>query len=225
MLHICQERHNFFQTLEKKKIKNLIFDLGGVIIDLDTSKTIRAFAQLSGKKDNEILTLASHSIFKQYEKGEITNDDFRKGLRELFFLDLEDHVIDKAWNAMIGELPSYRLEMLKQLRKNYNVFILSNTNHIHIEYVHRYLNNNYEVQDFSTYADMVHYSQLMGMRKPDIEIYQSVLNQNNLDAEFSLFLDDNEENLEGARRAGIQTILVTHPDEVPQLLKNAGIEY
>lgn len=225
MLHICRERHNFFQTLEKKKIKNIIFDLGGVIIDLDTSKTIQAFAQLSGKKDSDIFTLVSHSIFKQYEKGEISNDQFRRGLKELFLINLEDHVIDEAWNAMIGELPSHRLEMLKKLRKNYNVFILSNTNYIHIEYVHRYLNNKYKVQDFTTFVDVVHYSQLMGMRKPDIEIYQSVLNQNKLDAECTLFLDDNEENLEGARKIGIQTILVAHPEDVSQLLKNAGIEY
>lgn len=210
--------------MENKNIKNIIFDLGGVIVDLDTSKTINAFSDLSGIPEDEILKMADEPIFQQYEKGEIENNVFRERLRELFNIDSHDNIIDKAWNAMIGNTPIHRLEWMSSLQQQFRVFILSNTNHIHINYVHDTLNTNYGIENFTNHVEKVYYSQLIGLRKPDKEIFEFVIDQNNLETSSTLFLDDNVDNLKGAKSIGIQTAQVSHPELVPQILANAGIQ-
>lgn len=210
--------------MNNKKIKNIIFDLGGVIVDLDTAKTISAFSELSGIAEHDLMKTVHHPIFLQYEKGEIACKVFREGVRKLFEMTTSDKEIDAAWNAMIGDIPMHRLEWLSSLQQNYRVFILSNTNHIHINYVHAIMNDNYGIEDFSTYAEKVYYSQQVGMRKPDTEIFKFVIDQNNLDPQHTLFLDDNLDNLNGAEGVGIQTAQVNHPENVPQILIDAGIQ-
>ena len=210
--------------MENKKIKNIIFDLGGVIIDLNPSKTIGAFSELSGKREDEILKIAEDPLFKQYEKGEVESDEFRSGLNDLFELNLNSEVIDNAWNAMLGDTPLHRLHWLSSLNKKYRVFILSNTNYIHVDYFHNYLTIHHAVSDFSNHVEKAYYSQLMGMRKPDREIFDFVIEENNLEPDRTLFLDDNSDNLKGANECGINTIQINHPEDVPQLLLNAGIK-
>ena len=225
MLHICLETHNFLEVLNNKKIKNIIFDLGGVIIDLDTSKTIDAFAEISGKSTQEVWQLATHDVFKQYEVGAIDDDTFRTELKSLLHSDVSDKYLDKAWNAMIGEIRPSRLMNLKSIKSNYNTLILSNTNHIHINYVHDYLLKSHRMADFTTHVHKVYYSQMIGLRKPNKDIFEFTLEENNLKPEETLFLDDNVDNLKGASEVGIKVIKVEHPDDVPELLANAGVEY
>jgi len=210
--------------LKNKNIKNIIFDLGGVIVDLDTSKTIGAFSELSGLPEGDIWKMAEESIFQQYEKGEIESETFREGLRQLLNINSNDNIIDKAWNAMIGNTPIHRLEWMSSLQQQFRVFILSNTNHIHINYVHDTLNTNYGIENFTNHVEKVYYSQLIGLRKPDKEIFEFVIDQNNLEPQSTLFLDDNSDNIKGAESIGIQTAQVAHPEHVPQILTNAGIQ-
>lgn len=216
---------NIFQKLEQKKIKHIVFDLGGVIVTLDPQFTTIEFSILSGKDAHEINHFPiMYPVFNQFEKGEIDNVAFRKEMRRLLEVDASDATIDMCWNAMIVEVLKIRLEWLKTLKETYHVSILSNTNDIHISYVHEILKEKYDLKDFSTLVDNVYYSHEIKMRKPDSDIYQQVLDNAPYLPEETLFLDDNLENIEEAAALGIRTIHITEPKNIPTLLENEGVE-
>lgn len=212
ILDICPQYHKQkFLKLIKKEVKYLIFDLGGVIINLDTSLTIKAFSELVNKSPQQILDFADqHPGFHAYEKGEISDSDFRDVIREMCTRELSDNAINKAWNAMILDLPSERISFLKSMRQNHEIFLLSNTNFIHMERVNE-VRREAGHPEFNQLFDQEYYSHLIGKRKPDADIFEQVLQEHNLDPEYTLFLDDNASNIEGAKRLGIQTLHVTSP--------------
>lgn len=196
-------------------VKNLIFDLGGVIIDLNVEKTKEAFALMSGKPISEVQEiLANSSEFLLYEKGLISDQEFRNSVRHLLKTDATDLEIDAAWNAMLGGIPGNRIELLKKLRNNYQLFLLSNTNNIHLVCFNEIVKSACGSSSLNPYFDRAYFSHIVNMRKPDAEIYNLVLNDNNLLAHETLFLDDNTSNLEGASQLGIQTYHVRYPDMI-----------
>lgn len=197
------------------EIKNLIFDLGGVIINLSVDSTYHAFSQLSGKSIQDLKDAAKEvSFFNDYEKGLIDDADFRKSLREFLQIEAHDHQLDDAWNAMLLDIPHARIELLKRLRNQYQLFLLSNTNNIHLQCFTNIVKDTLGETSLDIYFDKSYYSHLMKMRKPDSEIYQQVLSENSLHANETLFLDDNLSNLEGAQTIGIKTFHVHHPDQL-----------
>lgn len=212
ILDICPQYHKQkILKLNGKKVKHLIFDLGGVIINLDTSLTINAFAQLTNKSAQQIIDFSlSHPGFHAYEKGEITDADFRNVVRELSDQKLSDDQIDEAWNAMILDLPQERINLLQSLKNHYDLFLLSNTNYIHMLKVNE-VRSEASLPEFSELFHQDYYSHLMGKRKPDADIFEQVVDEHNLDPQQTLFLDDNESNIEGAKKLGIQTLHVTSP--------------
>jgi putative hydrolase of the HAD superfamily len=195
-------------------IKNLIFDLGGVILDLSVKDTLESFSTLSGlslQKAKELFV--SSPEFELYEKGAIDDKEFRQFVRKLYNVSVSDDALDKCWNAMLMGLPKSKLDLLLELKKQYNVYLLSNTNNIHLTYINNVIIP--PVTGGNSLDDFFHrsyYSHLMGMRKPDAEIFRQVLDDNNLTAGETLFLDDNADNITGAAQVGIQTVHVTHPD-------------
>jgi glucose-1-phosphatase len=196
-------------------IKNIIFDLGGVIINLSVEKTHQAFAALSGLSMSEIDTIVHQgTFFHEYEKGLISDAEFRNQLRESLQINVDDAQLDRAWNAMLLDIPIERIQLLEQLKNRYNLFLLSNTNNIHL------LSFNNQVLQLTghpaldQYFHKAYYSHLIKMRKPDVEIYEHVLQRNNLLAHETLFLDDNKDNLSGANKAGISTFHVQYPDQI-----------
>lgn len=202
-------------------IKTIIFDLGGVIIDLEVQKTVAGFAAMSDLSSQQVTNLyVSHPTFLTFETGQITETVFRAEVRELLGRgDVTDDMIDRAWNAMLVGLPKDKINLLQRLQSQYQVMILSNTNTIHIDYVYRHmLPLVSEATSFDQLAHKVYYSHIMGLRKPDPAIYQRVLDENNLLAEETLFLDDNADNIKGASSLGIVVRQVTHPDQVYQIL-------
>lgn len=204
--------------MDLAKTKNLIFDLGGVIIDLSFERTILEFSRITGYAPQAVMAwYREEPVFLNYEKGLIDSDLFRDTLRELFSLGLSDEAIDACWNAMLVGLPPSRLTLLTNLQKHFQVSVLSNTNEIHIDYVNRVMLRG---GDLRTYVHTCHYSHELNMRKPDQEIYEHVLQRNNFAAGETLFLDDNIDNLTGAAAVGINTFHVTHPDEVLTLFKH-----
>ena len=207
-----KRNHQFLKT---RLVKNLIFDLGGVIIDLDVEKTKEAFALMSGKSVSEVQDiLANSTAFIQYEKGLIKDQEFRNSVRYLLLTDATDSEIDMAWNAMLGSIPGKRIELLKELRKDYKLFLLSNTNNIHLVCFNEIVKSVRGSSSLNPYFDRAYFSHIVNMRKPDAEIYNLVLNDNQLVADETLFLDDNESNLIGASQLGIQTFHVRHPDMI-----------
>lgn len=189
--------------------KNIIFDLGGVILNLDYQLTISAFEKLgSGDFEAKYSQLQQVDLFDEYERGEMSSSSFRKGIREVFGLSLSDEEIDTAWNAMLLDLPIERLQLLSDLRKTKNLVLLSNTNAIHINSFSDYLKEHHDTEDLSGYFDKLYYSFEMGMRKPELRIFQFVLDEQNYNPKETLFIDDSSQHIEAAQTLGVNTYLL-----------------
>lgn len=197
------------------RIKNIIFDIGGVIINLSVEKTHQAFASLSGLPVEEIKNKIHHgAFFHHYEKGLISDADFRDHVRESLHMNVSDTELDRAWNAMLLDIPMDRIRLLEELKSRYNLYLLSNTNNIHWQCFNNQVKQLTGHDTIDHYFHQSYYSHLVKMSKPDVEIYEHVLQSNNLIAYETIFLDDNKDNLTGANKAGIQTFHVQHPDQI-----------
>lgn len=203
-----------------KNIKTVIFDLGGVIVDLDVGKTINGFSALSGFPPDQVRKLyTTHPVFHDYEKGLVTDATFRSGVRSLFESNgVSDAQIDAVWNAMLLGIPKAKLDLLKRLKENFQVMILSNTNNIHVEEMNnRLLPDAAGISSFDSLVHKVYYSHQLKMRKPDAEIYQFVLDDYKLKGNETIFLDDNADNIMGASKLGIQVRHITDSNQVFEL--------
>lgn len=190
------------------KITTLIFDLGGVILNLDQERTFRAFMNL-GAKLEEINK--GSDIFNEFETGKIDADTFRSYFLQVLKNQVSTQQVDDAWNAMLLDLPAHRLELLKKLRKRFRIFLLSNTNSIHIDSFNKYLIQYHSGLDWMGLFDKVYYSYEIGHRKPDRSIYEYVLNEQGLRAGECIFIDDSKPNLTGAREAGLHVVWAKKP--------------
>lgn len=180
-------------------IKNIIFDFGDVFIDLDkpaTDRHLKAFGI-------EELPSALIEVNKAYEQGKISSAEIISAYTTAFpQLSSSDFI--EGWNSILKDFPQKRLDFLKQLKKSnkYNLFLLSNTNDIHINYV----NDTFAFYDtFKSCFDRFYLSYEIGFRKPNKDIYTFVLNDSRLKPEETLFIDDSEENIISANSLGIQT--------------------
>lgn len=202
--------------MNEQHVKNLIFDLGGVILDLDVENTLRQFSQLAGLPQQRVTEIFKSSPeFNAYEKGEMEDEQFREFIRRAYARTANDSEIDHAWNAMLRGLPTAKLELLLELKKSYRVFLLSNTNGIHLKYINEVLvPASSDKKDLDDYFHKAYYSHRMLKRKPESEIFQQVLDENSLEASQSLFLDDNLSNVEAAASLGIKTLHITRPDHI-----------
>jgi glucose-1-phosphatase len=195
-----------------KKIKNIIFDLGGVILNLSIPSTVKAFAEASGKTVEEVIPHFSSPEFLDYEKGLLSDVAFRSMVRVKLEKELSDETIDQCWNAMLGDIPLDRIELLQRLLSTHHIFLLSNTNEIHLKRFTEITKATTGQQSLDAYFHKTYYSHRLKMRKPDAEIFEYVLNENNLDPAETLFLDDNLSNLEGAKLTGLKTFHVESPE-------------
>lgn len=203
-----------------KNIETIIFDLGGVIVDLDVSQTILQFVSLSGLSPDDVRKhYVSHPAFVQFEKGLIDARAFRDAVGRVFSkTSVTDEVLDKAWNAMLVSIPKGKLDLLLKLKEKYQVMILSNTNSIHVDHIHDVmLPAVAQTSSFAPFVHEVYYSHHLNLRKPEPQIYEHVLKTHGLVPEKTAFLDDNIHNIEAAQALGIHSILVTHPDRVYEI--------
>jgi putative hydrolase of the HAD superfamily len=191
-----------------RTVRNLIIDLGGVVVDLEVDRSLRALRQLRNGKTAAPAVLLESPVFHQFERGELSPAAFRDRLRGMLQSRITDGELDAAWNAMILAVPRETLQWLERLRsRGYRMFLLSNTNEIHLPFVESLLQTVSGARTFDPWFDRCYYSHRLGLRKPEVQIYQAVLQDNNLDASETLMIDDNPLNLEGAARAGLQTYL------------------
>ncbi len=179
-------------------IKNIIFDLGDVFIDLDYSVLNTELKQLSKSKNGEYVKLG-----KQFEVGAISKLQFLTFFTGQYPNKSKQDLID-LWNTMIAKFPLYRLEFLERISSDYNTILLSNTNPIHIDYFKNLVGNDI-YQRFVNCFDKVYYSHEIKMRKPNVEIFRFVLLKNNWAAEETLFVDDNVDNINAASQLGLKT--------------------
>jgi glucose-1-phosphatase len=205
-------------SLVDHTIRNLIFDLGGVLLDLHIPKTHEALSRLAGLKAADMAEKIKHTaLFDDYERGAFPDNEFRNNLRMMFHINSSDLEIDQAWNAMLGGIPMERLALLTRLRTKYKIYLLSNTNEIHRLHFEAELNN--AGKSLSSYFDALYYSHLLKMRKPEPEIFRHVIRQNKLEPNLTLFLDDNLNNLAGAAETGLRTFHVQSPEEMMMLFE------
>lgn len=197
------------ENISISSLKNIIFDLGGVIINIDWSLSIEAFARFNPDLKEKISKETYKSdIFIQYEKGLISDSEFRKQIQESFGFQIKDSEFDTAWNGLLLDIPAKRIDLIKSLRSHYRVFLLSNTNPIHIRGVEDILKKDTGETTLQNLFDKVYYSYEMYKRKPDTEIYQQILDEQRIFPQETLFLDDSLQNIEGAKQLDIQTLHV-----------------
>jgi glucose-1-phosphatase len=196
-----------------EEIEVLIFDLGGVLLNLSFENTFQAFSSLSKMSIEEVREFANAELFKIYERGQLSDEQFRDLLRTSLGVQASNLELDSAWNAMLLDVPEKRLATIAKLKTQYKVYLLSNTNSIHERYFSRYVVER-TGRSLEDYFHRIYYSHKLGIRKPEVEIYAHVLNESNIDGEKVLFFDDLHSNLEGARQAGITTFHVTNADEL-----------
>ena len=190
-------------------INTIIFDFGGVLLNLDYSKTDAALKQIFQSQliEDDQFPPALTDLFLQVEKGRIDPTQFIRGLRSFLPDDITDQRLIDAWNAMLGNFPKSRLKMLQRLSKSFQLFLLSNTNAIHIQHVHTHLKEDHGIIDFEEkFFDDTFYSHLIGMRKPDTDIYKYVLDRVKRKPEEIIFIDDTKVNLNVPKSLGVHCI-------------------
>ena len=186
-----------------KNIKNIVFDLGGVLIDLDFERALKAFMKAGFKNiEEQLQSFNREGIFMQYELGNISSDEFRAAIREKDCVALTDREIDDMWNLVLVGIPHEKLKLILELRGKYMVYLLSNTNKIHWDYT---CNNAFTYHGFrvNDYFEETFLSFEMHLAKPDKAIFEKMLHDANLLPEETLFIDDSEANCKAAAEVGI----------------------
>lgn len=201
-------------------LKNLIFDLGDVIIPIDLTAPIRNFAMLANLPEDRVQAIwKQHDFMNHYETGLIDDNAFRAHVRRVLknetgaSEDWADEVIDTAWNTVLLDLPVERIERLKELKANHRLFLLSNTSPIHIRQVNRVLTGMNQ-PTLEELFERVFYSYEVRLAKPSPEIYQHVLTEAGLVPEQTAFFDDNAANIRAASALGIQGVHVQPPKTI-----------
>jgi putative hydrolase of the HAD superfamily len=208
-----------------KPIKNIIFDYGNVIFHIDFNKVAQAWKDLGITNAHEFYGHRQQDdVFNALERGQISPEAFADRIRELTGKpELTNKQINNAWNQIFIGIPEGNHELLLKVKEKYRTFLLSNINAIHYDYVHNYLKREYGMADNSGLFEKTYYSHLMGKRKPDAEIFEQVLQENNLNPAETLFIDDSPQHLETAKKLGLQTYLITAPDNIQQYFKTNGL--
>lgn len=191
---------------ETRVIRNIIFDLGGVLIPLNMEATRSAFIEMGAKNFDEMYTQAKQvHFFDDYDKGLITDETFRNYIRKYLNHHVSNKQVDVAWNAMLGLIPENKIKLLEKLKDKFYLYLLSNTNTLHVREFTRMHFEHYGYDIFSALFIKNYYSNEIKMRKPDKEIFELLINENKLIPAETLFIDDSLQHIEGAKITGLQT--------------------
>ncbi len=202
-----------------KKIKNLILDYGNVLFEIDFNRAQESFTKLGIKDiENFFSHKSHHSLFNDFETGFISPDQFRDGIREISGNNsLTDQEIDYAWNSLLIGIPDYSIhELLLELKTKYRLFLLSNNNEIHYQWIMQYLLEKWNLRNYDDHFEKAYFSQQMLLRKPNREIFERVIHEQGLNPEETLFIDDSPQHIEGAKLVGLNTLLM---DVKPVMLR------
>lgn len=192
----------------KKKfsnIKNIIFDLGGVIIDIDQEQILNHLIS-NGFTDVEKLDSPEiKTTLKQFECGIISSETFRKKLSKQLNLSLTAAKFDEIWNSMILDIPQRRIDLIKKLKTHYHVYLMSNSNEIHYDLFIRDLQLRFGYREFDSLFDKSFFSFDVHLSKPNPDFFIYILDRYNMKPEETLFIDDTAENILAAQKLGIVT--------------------
>jgi len=192
--------------LKLKDYSAIIFDLGGVIINLDYQATVREFKRLGLKNFEAVFSKAQQAeLADRFERGEINPDHFFEEISRIGCLTNSRKELENAWNAMLLDIPIERLELIEEIRKKIPVFLLSNTNLTHTLAYNRILENTTGKTSLNPWFNKIYLSYEVGKRKPEARIFQQVIDDNGLNPSSTLFIDDSPQHIVGARQVGLQT--------------------
>lgn len=198
--------------------KNILFDLGGIFLNIDYQKTEQAFIDLGIKNFGQLFSQQfSNTLFESLETGKISPDDFYETFRKETNTGLSNEAIQHAWNAMLLDFPKERLLWLERIGQQYPIYLFSNTNIIHYQCFIEIFEQSFPQSSFNDYFRKAYYSHELGLRKPYPESYLKIMELENLDPKETLFIDDTPKNIEGAQQAGLQTILLNNGSTVLDL--------
>ncbi len=203
-------------------VKNIIFDFGNVLFDLDLPKIERGLRQFYGDQFEKATgQLRERQVFELYETGGLSSEEFVDALRMAVTPHIAPEEVVNLWNSIFIEMPRHRFDMLLQLRQHYKVFMLSNINEIHADWIDAYLLREHGIDGFqSIYFDAVYYSHLIRLRKPHLEAYEYVLSDAEIKPEESVFIDDLMPNIEAAEKVGIRGLWHEPGTEVAERLRD-----
>lgn len=199
-------------------VKNIIFDLGGVLLNIDFAKTEAAFKELGVNDFHEMFTQHhANDLFIQLETGALTELEFYEAFRSAAGVNLGNEQIKQAWNALLLDFRIPTLEWLDRIKNRHRIFLFSNTNQIHHDAFHASYQEQTGRNDFDSYFVKAYYSQHMGMRKPDLAPFLRIAEEQGLQVEETLFIDDTIKNVEAARAAGMLAHHLVWPETLPDL--------
>lgn len=183
----------------------IVFDFGGVILDINPDLSRHKFVVMLG--EGNARRLEEEQVPQQYESGRMTRDEFIAKINQIGGTNYSEEEILNAWNAMLLSYQSPRIEWIKRLRKTHKLLMLSNTNESHFEYFHNKLIAEYGVTFYQLF-DHVYLSHEMGLLKPSLEIFQKVIEEQQINPARTLFIEDTQRNADAARKVGLQTLLI-----------------
>jgi HAD superfamily hydrolase (TIGR01509 family) len=199
-------------------IKNVIFDLGGVLLNIDYNRTTNAFKQLGYTDfENMYSMLKGNNVFDNLETGHITEDEFYQYMTNAAAGTVSNQQVQDAWNAMLLDFRSESLKHLQLLREKQKIFLLSNTNIIHKKAFDQLFMQQTGVPSLDEYFDKAYYSQKVGLRKPNADIFEFVLKDAEITAGESFYIDDLPPNIETARKLGFKTHLLLPGEKIEHL--------
>ena len=194
-----------------ENITNLIFDLGNVILNIDTKLSEIAFAKYGMNEFEKLYTLASQNeLFDRLEVGSISENEFYDEFRKVTGCKLDNKILEQCWNALIMDFPAARIEMLKNLKQEgkYRTFILSNTNIIHYRFYTALLKQTYGINGLENLVEYAYFSHEIGLKKPNCDIFDYVVEHSHINPTETIFIDDNEANIKAANILGFNTIFL-----------------
>ncbi|MFN8296654.1 MAG: HAD family phosphatase [Chitinophagales bacterium] len=192
-----------------QNIQTLIFDLGGVILNLKNETDWFKENLLSNFHPEKLHQLQQNNFFHQFEKGKVSEQDFIQQLKNISLNnEISQELIIQNWNSVLLEIPQYRVDLLKRLSGKYKLILLSNTNSIHLQQIRKYVQQTFNENILEGFFDTCYYSHEMGFRKPDKELYTFVMQEQQIEPGEVLFLDDKAENLIEPQKLGWQTMRV-----------------
>ena len=201
-------------------IRNIIFDLGGVLVDIDYHLTAKAFKKIGFSNFDELYTqYVATELFENFETGKISEEDFYAEIMKIDTNGNDKNTIMAAWNAMLLDFRTSSFDFLQTLQ-GYNLYLLSNTNTIHLAEFNRIFSEQTGYPELDGFFTRAYYSHKIGLRKPYKEVYKYVMQDAGIKAEETLFIDDSSHNIEGASSVGIQTHLLLPGEKIEDVLNN-----
>ncbi|MFA6402433.1 MAG: HAD family phosphatase [Salinivirgaceae bacterium] len=191
--------------IDLSQFEAIIFDFGGVILDIDPERTWNSFARFANRE--KIQQVIDNGVLQKFEMGAISATEIRSLMNQQFDTQIPDEAFNRAWNAMLVDYKPKRIQRIQWLKQSHRLFLLSNTNSLHFEFFSAKLQKEYGV-GFNDLFIKTYTSYEMGLLKPDREIYHRVLIEQNLNPETTLFIEDSRENAEAAELLGIQTLVI-----------------